>query len=410
MSEPDLSDYIEKDDSQSVSDQEVSIIDMTSYPVKNVLDILLHDKTTGKNIIWATDAYKIFGYSDKSQISPSIFKSNRYLLQPRINKSAEDQQERTRKKAEVFTPVWLCNKMNNYCDEQWFGRKDVFNYDNEDNTWIVIEENVQFPDDKDWRDYVDSRRLEITCGEAPYLVSRYDAATGKFILPPLRRVGILDRKLRIVNENTESKDDWIIWATRAFQSCYGYEWQGDSLLIARVNLLMTFFDYYKERWAKDPDTDLLRQIANIISWNLWQMDGLKDSVPFGRPAGSKQQMTLDLLFGGEFKPTVGPAQVCKINNWRIKESLQFRKCKDRGKMNKKMFDFVIGNPPYQIESNGANANDTPVYHLFYDSAFEVSDKVELITPARFLFNAGGTPKSWNEKMLQDEHFKVLYYT
>ena len=204
MSMPDLFDYGGKDDSQSNSDQEVRIIDMTSFPVKDVLDILLQDKTTGKNIIWATDAYAIFGYSDKSQISSGIFKSNRYLLQPRINKSAEDQLERTRKKAEVFTPVWLCNKMNNYCDEQWFGRKDVFNHENDDNTWTVIEETIQFPDDKNWKDYVDSRRLEITCGEAPFLVSRYDAATGEFILPPLRRIGILDRKLRIVNENTSN--------------------------------------------------------------------------------------------------------------------------------------------------------------------------------------------------------------
>ena len=73
------------------------------------------------------------------------------------------------------------------------------------------------------------------------------------------------------------------------------------------------------------------------------------------------------------------------------------------------FDFCIGNPPYQEESIGANANDTPVYHYFYDAAFEISDIVELITPARFLFNAGGTPKIWNERMLSDEHLKVCMY-
>ena len=73
------------------------------------------------------------------------------------------------------------------------------------------------------------------------------------------------------------------------------------------------------------------------------------------------------------------------------------------------FDFVIGNPPYQQESNGANESDTPLYHYFYDEAFKISDVVELISPARFLFNAGYTPKQWNEKMLNDEHFKVLYF-
>ena len=72
------------------------------------------------------------------------------------------------------------------------------------------------------------------------------------------------------------------------------------------------------------------------------------------------------------------------------------------------FDFVIGNPPYQESSEGT-VNDQPIYHLFMDAAFNISDKVELITPARFLFNAGATPKSWNNKILNDEHFKVIHY-
>lgn len=73
------------------------------------------------------------------------------------------------------------------------------------------------------------------------------------------------------------------------------------------------------------------------------------------------------------------------------------------------FDYVIGNPPYQQDSNGANESDTPLYHYFYEEAINISKVVELITPARFLFNAGYTPQKWNEKMLHDEHFKVLYY-
>ncbi len=76
-------------------------------------------------------------------------------------------------------------------------------------------------------------------------------------------------------------------------------------------------------------------------------------------------------------------------------------------MGKKLFDYVIGNPPYQEDTK--DTSDKPVYNLFMDGAFEVSDKVEMITPARFLFNAGKTPKSWNRKMLSDEHFKVLHY-
>lgn len=73
------------------------------------------------------------------------------------------------------------------------------------------------------------------------------------------------------------------------------------------------------------------------------------------------------------------------------------------------FDVVIGNPPYQEEAQGGGTRDTPVYHLFMDAAYEVGKKVVLITPARFLFNAGFTPKAWNKKMLADPHLTVPYY-
>lgn len=74
------------------------------------------------------------------------------------------------------------------------------------------------------------------------------------------------------------------------------------------------------------------------------------------------------------------------------------------------FDFIIGNPPYQDETIGENKTYAPpIYNLFMDEAYKIADCVELIHPARFLFNAGSTPKAWNEKMLNDEHLKVLYY-
>lgn len=75
----------------------------------------------------------------------------------------------------------------------------------------------------------------------------------------------------------------------------------------------------------------------------------------------------------------------------------------------KKFDVVIGNPPYQEEAQGGGTRDTPIYHLFMEAAYEVGKKVVLITPARFLFNAGFTPKAWNEKMLADEHLSVAHY-
>ena len=86
------------------------LTDINAYPVKDLLPVLLQDKSTKKNIIWATDAYADFGpgYDDTSIIAPSLL--SKVTLQPRISKTLEEQQARTRKKAEGMTPVWLCNK------------------------------------------------------------------------------------------------------------------------------------------------------------------------------------------------------------------------------------------------------------------------------------------------------------
>lgn len=74
------------------------------------------------------------------------------------------------------------------------------------------------------------------------------------------------------------------------------------------------------------------------------------------------------------------------------------------------WDYAIGNPAYQDHTLGDNKGFAPpIYDKFLDAAFEIADKVEMIHPARFLFNAGSTPKAWNEKMLNDPHFKVLEY-
>ena len=86
----------------------------------------------------------------------------------------------------------------------------------------------------------------MTCGEAPYLVSRYDTVTGE-IIPIDRRIGLLDRKLRVVNENAASEEEWLTWARRAVQSCYGYEFQGDNLLLARQNILFSYIEYYEQK-------------------------------------------------------------------------------------------------------------------------------------------------------------------
>lgn len=308
------------------------LIDIGSYPVVNMLDLLLQDKTTKKNIIWATDSYEELGevFTDKAQMNAHSLLHRPDLIRPRIQKSQEAQEQRTRKKAEVFTPAWLCNQMNNYCDDDWFGRSGVFNTENADHTWTVSQGKIEFSDGKNWQNYVDSRRLEITCGEAPYLVSRYDVSTGELIVPPLRRIGILDRKLRIVGENTDTYEEWLKWTIRAFEASYGYEYQGDNVLIARINLLLTFIDYYEERWERHPDDKLLQQITNKIVWNIWQMDGLKDTVPLGKLYEEFRQITLfdifeDVQSEDDDEPEAIP---CRIYNWRSKTSMKFMDLKE----------------------------------------------------------------------------------
>lgn len=256
------------------------------YP--NVLELLLKDRTTQKNIFWATDSYAGkgagFQFSDPITIEHVIGEDG-MMVRPRSMKSPDEQKRRIKEKAEVFTPSWVCNAQNNLVDEAWFGRPNVFNTESIDetgtHTWTPTKGSIAFDNDgkeRDWKGYVRDTRLEITCGEAPYLVSRYDTTTGKFI-PIERRIGLLDRKLRVVGENCHTMEDWLDMAQDAYKNIYGYEWQGDNLLLARMALLFSFYDYFMAKFGKAPDCSSFERIAYIISWNIWQMDGLKMVVP-----------------------------------------------------------------------------------------------------------------------------------
>lgn len=253
------------------------------YP--GVLDIILCDHTTDQNIFWATDNYQYLGetYSFNSQILPELISGkNGDVIMPRVKKNKVLQKSRSKEMAEVFTPSWICNAQNNIIDNAWFGRKNIFNQEivtkNGAKSWKTHQKYISFPENKSWLDYILDTRLEISCGEAPYLVSRYDTTTGKFI-PIENRIGLLDRKLRIVNENTNSIEEWLNYVQSAYESIYAYEWQGDSLLLAREAMLITFIENFNYKFGIEPDLEPLKVIANIISWNVWQMDGLKGVVP-----------------------------------------------------------------------------------------------------------------------------------
>ncbi len=224
----------------------------------DLLDTLLIDRTTKRNIIWATDSYKQLGnewFTPKKSIKPDLVTGEyRLLIQPRAAKSLEEQRRRTKDKAEVFTPLKTVELMN----------KSLETYQ---------------PNKNNWQDYVRELKLEITCGEAPFIVSRYNPTAHGVLIKLASRVGFLDRKLKVVSRFCHKKGDWLHWAKEAFKASYGYEWQGDNVLLTRENLLYTFIDYYEDKFGRRPTLKLQEEFAEIISWNIFQMDGLRYVVP-----------------------------------------------------------------------------------------------------------------------------------
>ena len=355
---------------ENIHEVDISEQDILDYDPE-VLDKLLIDHTMSAkarteandptkvvNIFWATSDYEdaikneegevvTEGYRYDDEIKPeNITGPFRHIVMPRVLKDKQAQIDRTKEKAEVFTPSWVCNAQNNLIDEAWFGRKEVFNREtvNEDGThsWIPTEGKIIFPEGagkKTWKKYVVDNRMEITCGEAPYLVSRYDTTTGEPI-PIGRRIGLLDRKLRVINENVETEKEWYAMAEKAFKHIYGYEWQGDNLLLAREALLYTYIEYFMDkfnekdeegRYVKDANGNLRvperRKIVNAarwISWNLWQMDGIKMVVPDSCDKvfetnlwGEQEKIICPACQKGEMKGHIGIQ--CIIRDWSMKK-------------------------------------------------------------------------------------------
>ena len=283
------------------------------YP--DILGILLRDQTTQKNIFWATDNYEHFGdsYRFNSEILPELITGEKgNVIMPRVHKDKILQLSRSKEMAEVFTPSWICNAQNNLVDNSWFGKDGVFNKEillkNGTKSWETAKEKIVFPKGKTWLDYVRDTRLEISCGEAPYLVSRYDTTTGEFIQIE-NRIGILDRKLRVVNENLDSINEWFDAVETAYKSTYGFEWQGDSLLLAREALLITFIENFTHKFETEPPLDYIQNIAEIISWNIWQMDGLKGVIP-----NSCKDEIIDISDFFETKTEIKKCKGCETQN------------------------------------------------------------------------------------------------
>ncbi|MBR6440010.1 MAG: Eco57I restriction-modification methylase domain-containing protein [Aeriscardovia sp.] len=206
----------------------------------------------------------------------------------------------------------------------------------------------------------------------------------------------MDRKLQEADKSAEDDEDWMERAEAALKSVYGYEFQGDSLFIARANVLDAFLENFEARFCRVCDRDLLLKEANVVSWNFWQMDGRTQSPPVRGRTRSVNDLFND-----------NPP--CRIRFWDQSRSTPFSNIRLEERRGMKRFYAVIGNPPYQSAEKESGANfHASIYPQFMEQAYQVADKVELITPARFLSGAGRVDRKWSQKILKDPHFSVLY--
>lgn len=287
----------------------------------DILDILLLDRTTGKNIIWATDSYEAIGkeFAPKKQIKKELITGQHgELIQPRAAKPLVEQKQRTRDKAEVFTPIKIVDQINKIVDRS---------------------SNAKLSVDEKWQDYVSKTMLEISCGEAPFIVSRYNpTAQNEGLIKLSKRVGFLDRKLQVVSQFCDIPHEWLKWAKYAYKASYGYEWQGDNLLIARENLLFTLIDYYEDKFQRKPSLKILRSFADIISWNIFQMDGLKYVVPMTCHAENKGVASNLTLFGES--PNVPLSRECAGCKYNLSANHNGKYAKIKDWDNNKEFKFI----------------------------------------------------------------------
>lgn len=259
----------------------------------NLFNNFLKDESIARTeqISWCTESYAHLGegFQFNSKITTKDLKEG--VIKPRVEKTKEEQKNRVKAKAEVFTPMWVCNLQNNLADNEI--KEELFNTISEDlKTWEPTISPIVWPENYSPSDYLLERRLEIACGEAPYLMSQYDATSGEYFTVRnsnnrFQRVGLLDRKFRVINENSKDLNEWLSLSDIAMKTIYGFEWQGDNLILARLNFINTFFDYLQDfiinkklpSLSKERLDELAIYVSEIASWQLWQMDGLKQITP-----------------------------------------------------------------------------------------------------------------------------------
>lgn len=329
-------------------------------------------------------------------------------LVPGALKSKERKFNATRKNGEVFTPSWICSMQNMIA---WnllgIGVADFMDPD-------VSEELAMLA--------IDAKVVEPFCGEAPYLAFLYDVVEGKSIHNK-DKFGILDAKLRMAAtlarrcaKGCEGKESdvakWRELALQALKSVYAFDSKGDNVFLARRNLLRTLVHADEDFTGAPTDPEFLMEALRIISRNVWQMEAVGLAIPLQ----GLDHYNLGLL-GASTQPNKAPGNwmrrsrsPIRITDWQKGTEIPLNKiCAMADKGKRRFFDLAVGNPPYQLINRGKGYGSNPVYHIFIDLARELAAKGTLIHPARFLFNAGKTPREWNERMLADPAFKIEKY-
>lgn len=220
--------------------------------------MLLSDLSYPGNILWATDEYAELGdgFAPDMEITMDCLEDPRFRLRCRWEKEEEAKKGRTKRRAEVFTPRKVVRRMHD----------------------MLADENHEVLRGP-WRGMAARTYLEITCGEGPYIATRYDPEDGTLV-PYAYRAGMLDRILHAVRmEEGDDPDAWLRGAVLAVYSQYGYELSGDSLLIARVNVFMSVVERYRDFFGLELGPERQRMLACIIACNLFQCDGLTSLEP-----------------------------------------------------------------------------------------------------------------------------------
>lgn len=300
--------------------------------------------------------------------------------------------DRVQKHGEVFTPQWVVDKM------------------------------IKIPGIKEKAEDIFATFLEPSAGEGAFLLA------------------IEDIKLKSVTGKYDV-DKWNKYGLWALSSIYGIEFLEDNLKAARRNMLGLFSDYYKAVQGSplSKESNVYKSARTIIWANIVQGDTLThksnsgEEIIFSRwkpikgALGQVRRITFSYssLFGSDDIGESGvqldlfdrlitrkdgalSSQECFAP---IDIELVWKKVKElsQKQVDDFKFDVVIGNPPYQEESTGDGTQTPPIYHMFMDEAYKIAERVSFITPGRFLYNAGATPKAWNRKMLEDKHLKVEYF-